>query len=414
MAKTLVYEMYPISWECYGGLSAMTKHLRLIKQLKVDYVWLAPLYPSPRCDHGYDVADYMEIDPRFGMMADFEKFVEAAHQMGIKVLMDLVLNHTSTNHKWFMNHPKYYCWSKEDMPGWHNLFNAGPAWEYSEKRGEFYLHLFHEKQADLRWFDGEKLNGELVEKFQEIVDFWTLEHHVDGFRLDVPQAINKDFADKELALETLIFGDKAARVLNAIFSGKQRDELFLMMECIDPTLGELTGYYADNTPVNFVANMLLKDKFPDENISSVDLRTRKFRNLIMKQTQNPHFMLELESHDAPRFGSRTGSGYNYFPHQKVMELMFDTGAQAACLYQGQEIGLENPSKEGLSDKVMLELDAQTAMRYANGESLDDLRLLSRANARVPLPRQVCGGYPDDLNYRLKLNSTIDWIHYWKD
>ena len=348
----------------------------------------------------------MAIDPRFGTMEDFKKFVRMAHRMGIKVLMDLVLNHTSVEHPWFTDNPEYYCWVKDDMPGWHNLFDNGPAWKYSEEREEFYLHLFHEKQADLRWFVDNELNGELVKKFQEIVDFWTLKHHVDGFRLDVPQAINKDFSSDELTLESLIFGHKAVDVINAVFSGKRRSNLFLMMECLDPTFGELTEYYANDTQVNFVANMLLKDKYPDEHIRHGELVTKKFCNLVAKQTQNPHFMLELESHDAPRFLSRDYCSFN-----TMMEFMFDTGAQAVCLYQGQELDLRNPSEKELPDELMLELDAQTAMRYSAGESLKSLRPMSRANARIPLSSKELHKYYA-LNYALEWIK--DWICYWRD
>ena len=402
--------MYPISWECHGGLTAMTKHLHNIKPLELDYVWLSPLYPSPRYDHGYDVSDYMAIDPRFGTMDDFKKFVRTAHRMGIKVLMDLVLNHTSTEHPWFTECPEDYHWvpyqtDKDVLAGWRNLFNNESAWTYSKERGEYYLHLFHEKQADLKWFTHDGLNTELVEKFREIVDFWTVKHRVDGFRLDVPQAINK-VPGEELTLETLIFGDRAVDVISAVFSGKRREKLFLMMECLDPTFGELTQYYADNTPVNFVSNILLKDEFPNKYIRHIELVVKKFRNLIIKQTQSPHFMLELESHDAPRFLSR-----DCCSHNTMMEFMFDTGAQAVCLYQGQELSLKNPSEEEMPDDLMLGLDAQTAMRHSAGESLKDLRPLSRANARIPLSSKELRRY-HTMDYALEW--TRDWIHYWRD
>lgn len=405
MAKTLVYQMYPISWECYGGLTAMTEHLHRIEQLEVDCVWISPLFPSPRYDHGYDVADYMAIDPRFGTMEDFDGFVETAHQLGMKVLMDLVLNHTSTEHEWFRNHPEFYCWEEIDRPDWHNLFDGESAWQYDEERGEYYLHLFHEKQADLNWFpDGPEgdVNQILARQFQEIIDFWTLEHGVDGFRLDVPQAINKDLSSSSLELTDLMFGDYAVRVLNAVFDSME--DVFLIMECMDPTFGELIEYYTENTPINFAMNMLLKDEFNYETFSSIELVMLRFRDLIAQHAENPHFMLDLESHDAPRFISRGCS------MRDEMRLMFNSDAKAICIYQGQELGLMNPGMDELSDEMMLGLDAQTSMRYAKGESLNDLRKLSRANARVPL---YLRNY-DWTHENYALEWVKDWVRYWKD
>ena len=112
IAKTLVYQLYPIAWK---DLNAMTEHLSILKYFGVDYVWISPLYLSPRFDHGYDVAEYKVIDPRFGTMAEFDHFVEKAHSLGIKVLMDLVLNHTSVSHEWFRTRPWYYYWSHNNM-----------------------------------------------------------------------------------------------------------------------------------------------------------------------------------------------------------------------------------------------------------------------------------------------------------
>lgn len=377
MAKTLVYQLYPRSWQ---GLAEMEDFLYQIAELDVDYVWLSPIYPSPMNDGGYDISNYKDIDRRYGRFYDFDRFVETAHDLGIGVLMDLVLNHTSTSHKWFSRHPERYCWSKTKRPGWQNLFNDGPAWEYYEEYDEYYLHLFHSSQADLNWFPDGELNRTLVQKFQDIVDFWTNQHCVDGFRLDVPQSINKDFGRDTLEFTDLLFGDKAIEVINAIFPSDNTP--FLMMECFDPTMGELIGYYADNTPVDFVLNVLVKDE-----ISEGEL---KFIGLIDRQTQNPHFMLDLESHDAPRFPSRKITVQDNDCAKKITPedaiwYLFNSGAEGICLYQGQELGLKNPTKRELPDRMMFDLDAQTAMRYAKGESASSLRPLSRANARVPLP-----------------------------
>lgn len=398
MTKTLVYQMYPISWE---NISAMTRHLERVAELGTNYVWLSPMYPSPRYDHGYDVADFLSIDSRFGTMDDFDEFVKVAHELDMGVLMDLTLNHTSTEHAWFKTHPEFYCWSKHDRPGWWNLFDNGPAWEYNAERDSFYLHLFHKNQADLNWFpDGPEgdINRALLSKFYTIVDYWTWgKHSIDGFRLDIPQAINKDLMADELTLDDLMFGDLGARVINEVFKGSLA---FLIMECFDPIAGPLIDYYSRESMINFVMNVCLKDEIDPEKISGDEAL-----KLIRGLTKNSHFMLDLESHDSPRLPSRG------VEPETGIRWMFDTGAQGVCLYQGQELGLNNPSIELLPDELMLSLDAQTMMKYDAGESLDTLRPTSRANARVPLPLDEYAKQEKDPDSYL--NTTKKWLKYWR-
>lgn len=398
MANTLVYQLYPLSWQT--GFGGMSQHLRRIAALGVDYIWLSPIFRSPLEDGGYDVSNYLEINSRFARTHDpfrmFETFVDRAHQLGIGVLLDLPINHTSIRHRWFDIHPEYYCWSTHDRPDWHNLFNQGPAWKYLEDNKRYYLHLFHETMPDLNWFPGGELNAPLVDKFQEIVDFWVENYQIDGFRLDFPQGINKDFMSDTLELEQLFFGDKAVDVISAIFEG--REDLFLLMECFDPTYGELISYYADNTPVDFVMNVMTKDQ--------ISQGESEFLNLVKQQAHDPHFMLELESHDSPRFPSR---GVN--PEDMIWYLL-NSGAEGVCLYQGQELGLYNPTKSQLPDEQLLKLDAQTAMRYIKGENLDDLRPISRANARIRLPLDEYAR--QEQNPSSYLNLTLEWIDRWRN
>ena len=402
MAKTLVYQLYPRSWQ---GLAEMEDFLYQIAKLGIDYVWLSPIYPSPMNDGGYDISNYKDIDRRYGRFYDFDHFVETAHELGIGVLMDLVLNHTSTSHKWFSHHPERYCWSKTNRPGWHNLFNGGSAWEYCEEREEYYLHLFHQTQADLNWFPDGRLNIKLVEKFQDIVDFWSIRHAVDGFRLDVPQAINKDFSSDTLTFEDLLSGFQGPDVVSAVFD---ISDAFLIIECFDPTFGQIVDHYAQKTGADFVLNVCLKDEIANGEL--------KFLGLIDRQSQDPHFMLDLESHDAPRFPSRKIVVQdNNHPEEitpaDAIWYLFNSGAEGICLYQGQELGLKNPTKRELPDRMMFDLDAQAAMRYIKGESASSLRPLSRANARVPLPLEEYER--QEQNPSSYLNLTKNWIERWR-
>ena len=420
MAKTLIYQMYlfgflekgafPTRFYEESPITRATKHLEQVKNLDADIVWLGPIFKSPWQDHGYDIASYRQIDSRFGDLADFQEFIRVAHEgpRPIKVIVDLVLNHTSTGYRWFDTHPEYYCWSDEDRPGWRNLFNGGSAWKYSEGEGRYFLHLFHDSQADLNWFpDGPEggVNQALVGEFQKIVDY-LVGLGVDGFRLDIPQAINKDLSTDEFQLESALFGHQATEVINAIFNGYEN--LFLMMECFDPTFGEITEYYTSNTPVDFVCNVLIKDE-----IARGELR---FLGLIAEQAKNPHFMLDLESHDAPRFPSREivdehGRHLRDTTPEDAIWYLFNSGAKGICLYQGQELGLNNPSQKELPDILMMKLDTQTTMRFIMGEDLDDLRPLSRANARIPIPLDEY--QKQEQNPSSYLNLTKRWIQRWR-
>lgn len=369
--KTLVYQMYLYG---LGSIKDATDLLSVPSCLGADVVWLGPIMASPGADHGYDVRDYKKVDPKFGNLQDLDAFVSKAHEMGMKVVIDLVLNHTSIRHKWFRRHPEYYFWSKPNVNnfhrwGWKNLFDGGSTWKLDEKTSKFYLHLFSEKQADLNWFpDGENINSSLVHEFQEIIDFWIKEHHVDGFRLDVPQAMNKTPLDNYCNFTSLANGDLAAKVLSALFPDSD-GRPFLIMECFDSTPdGEIIKKYSNL--VDFIMSVTVKDLDPE----TIDM-------VLKNLSSNPKFMLDLESHDSPRFLSREIS------FEEEMRLLFKTGVQAVCLYQGQELGLDNPSKKDLPDQLMIELDIQTAMRVAKGGHIDDLRPTSRANARVSLPKE---------------------------
>lgn len=368
MAKTLVYQIYAPVWP---NIQAVINHLYRIAWLGVTHVWLSAALESPWYDHGYDISNHYKIDPRLGSMEEFDELVKTAHRLGMKVLIDLVLNHTSTEHSWFRFHPERYCWSAERRPGWKNLFDGGPAWEYHRGYKQYYLHLFHEKQADLNWFIGGEVNQTLVHEFQKIVKFWTRRHKVDGFRLDVPQAMNKSFTRDNLEFENLLFGDKDEQVINAIFSDHDRTP-FLIMECFDPTFGDLVEYYTDQTPVDFVMNVLVKESANDGILH--------FLRAAKQSEEYQGFMLDTESHDSPRFTSRANSS-----PQRALWYLLNSQAKAICLYQGQELGLMNPDKHQLSNDELCRWDAQTAMRVASGEDVDALRPLSRANARVPLP-----------------------------
>ena len=206
----VIYQIYPRSFQDsnedgVGDLPGMTRRLDYLRALGVDALWLSPIYPSPMRDFGYDVSDYTAISPEFGTMADFQAFLRAAHERGLRVLLDLVMNHTSDQHPWFLEsassreNPKrdWYLW-RDGKPGergrgrrpappnnWRSVF-GGSAWQWDERTGQYYLHSFLKEQPDLNW-----RNPELRAAMMDVIRFW-LEMGVDGFRLDVANCFLKD------------------------------------------------------------------------------------------------------------------------------------------------------------------------------------------------------------------------------
>src|ERR1700750_450725 len=207
--SAVVYQIYPRSFadsdgDGIGDLAGITAHLDHLAALGVDVLWLSPVYPSPQDDAGYDISDYQDIDPVFGTLAEFGELLAQLHARGIKLVMDLVVNHTSDEHPWFVesrssvSSPKrdWYWWRPArdgraaGAPGaeptnWGSAF-GGPAWDYDAASGEYYLHLFSKKQPDLNWE-----NPEVRDAVYAMMRWW-LERGVDGFRMDVIDMISKD------------------------------------------------------------------------------------------------------------------------------------------------------------------------------------------------------------------------------
>ena len=200
--KSVVYQIYPKSFHDTtgngtGDIQGIISKLDYLKKLGVDVIWLTPVYKSPQNDNGYDISDYYSIEPGYGTMEDFEELLEETHRRDMKLIMDLVINHTSTEHEWFQEAKKskdnpyrdFYIWKDpvdgEEPNNWQSKF-GGSAWQYDEQTEQYFLHLFDRTQADLNW-ENEKLR----EKLFDMMRFWA-EKGIDGFRLDVINLISKD------------------------------------------------------------------------------------------------------------------------------------------------------------------------------------------------------------------------------
>ncbi|MDE6055757.1 MAG: glucohydrolase, partial [Lachnospiraceae bacterium] len=200
--EAVIYQIYPRSFmdsngDGIGDLQGIISRLDYLKYLGIDVIWLSPVYKSPNDDNGYDISDYRDIMDEFGTMEDFDELLAAAHERGIKIVMDLVVNHTSDEHQWFVESQKsknnayrdYYIWREgkdahTSPNNWVSCF-GGSAWQYDEKTGMYYLHLFSKKQPDLNW-DNPKVRGEVFDMMT-----WWCDKGIDGFRMDVISMISK-------------------------------------------------------------------------------------------------------------------------------------------------------------------------------------------------------------------------------
>ena len=323
MAKTLVYKM----WAAEQTVLDMTEQLTKMAILGATHVYVGGLMSSPQRD-GYGISNYMCVDFHIGTMGEFKEFVERAHEFKIEVIIDLVLNHTSTQHPWFAKYPRYYCWTDHGVPGWLSQ-QGGDAWWYDENRHRHYLSSFGKERADLRWFEPNgEINQPLVEEFQRIVKYWREHYGVDGFCLDTPQLLNKDYSFRKptSSRQDIIFGDKDEQVINALFPNREKAP-FLMAYCYDPTFGDLIEYYAEQTPLQFLMNPLVHESASRLIAGNLN----DFLQNAYRSEENQHFMLHLEDHDTSRFSDWAGVS----PVNGIFHLL-NSQAQGICLYQGQE------------------------------------------------------------------------------
>ena len=382
MAKTVVYEIYS---PCYKNFRAIEDQIDRAHYIGVDVIYLTPFYPSGGVDGGYDITNYTDVDPRYGTLEDFERLVDHVHDLGMKIVIDLVLNHTSIEHPWFRSNPEYYYRRNYPLDQWTNFFDGGSAWEYDGASRDYYLHLFHPAQADLRWHIAGHVNRSLIAEFQKIITFWYYAYGVDGFRLSMPQAINKQIQEKAFDVGYFFFGHQAIEVINAVFEWSEHpayvERPFLIAECFDPTHGGLAEYYAKYANVNFVTDVTLKNE--------LKVSLRAFREL-KKYAEHEHLLLEFESHDSPRFQIED---MEFCDPKWLLWEFFGSGANGVCLYQGQELGTENPSSVILPEDKMFSLDVRSKMlwekrckdakSYAERERImREIRKNSRANGRI--------------------------------
>lgn len=405
--ERFVYQIYPRSFkdgngDGIGDLPGILEKVPYLKELGVGILWLSPVYASPNDDNGYDISDYTAIQPEFGTMADMDRLIEALHQADIKLVMDLVVNHTSDEHVWFQKSasgdPEYkdfYHWSPVKK-NWGSFF-GGEAWSYHEERKEYYLHLFSKKQPDLNW-DNPRVRDEV----KKILRFW-LDKGVDGFRCDVINLIAKE-DNLPMGKPSLVLCGKEHYLnhpkIHPYLQELKRDVLS-HYDCF--TVGE-TAFTSPNAALAFIAedigelDMVFQFDHMAADCHFVKWFHKKYRVKNLKwplsRWQNELSgkgwnSLYLENHDQPRSVSRFGSEQMRHQSAKMLATMLYFQQGTPYIYQGQEIGMANAHFERLDqlrdiESLNMYRFGRKSLHFSHARMMKKINHASRDHARTPM------------------------------
>ncbi|MGZ8650438.1 MAG: glycoside hydrolase family 13 protein [Solirubrobacteraceae bacterium] len=408
----VVYQIYPRSFadanaDGVGDLAGIAGRLDYLAELGVDVLWLSPVYPSPQDDMGYDISDYQDIDPAFGTLEDFDSLLAAVHERGMKLMMDLVVNHTSDEHQWFVesrasrDSPKRdWYWWRPQPNNWGSFF-SGSAWDLDDATGEYYLHLFSRKQPDLNWE-----NPEVRQAIYAMMRWW-LDRGVDGFRMDVINMISKDPELPEGRVRPGgLFGDGMPHVECGPriheFLQEMHREVFARREGL-LTVGEMGGVTVEQAqrftdPARSEIDMVFQFEHVqlDQGASKWDVRPLDLRELKASLGrwqvglgERGWNSLYLNNHDQPRAVSRFGDDRAYRVRAaKMLATVLHLHRGTPYVYQGEELGMTNVPFAGIDDFHDIESINHNAEAVGAGrdpvEVLDRLRAKGRDNARTPM------------------------------
>lgn len=420
--ESVVYQIYPRSFkdsngDGIGDINGITEKLDYLKELGIDVIWLSPVYQSPNDDNGYDISDYQAIMPEFGTMEDFDRMLDEAHKRGIRIVMDLVVNHTSDEHPWFVEsrsakdnpYRDYYIWrqgketdgevASKEPNNWGSFF-SGPAWTYDKQTDMYYLHLFSKKQPDLNWE-----NNKVREEVFSMMDWW-LRKGIDGFRMDVISLISKvqSFPDGP-AKEHSPYGDAGPYTANGPRVHEYLKEMNkkVLSKYDIMTVGEASGVtveeakkYAsmDGAELNMVFQFEHMDldggetfKWNDRKIDLVELKETlsKWQRELDGKAWNS---LYWNNHDQPRIVSRLGDDKVYRERSaKMLATCLHMMQGTPYIYQGEELGMTNVPFQGIED--FRDIESINAFWDLTGRGMDEetilkyIRYKSRDNARTP-------------------------------
>jgi alpha-glucosidase len=392
--NAVIYEIYPRSFQDSNGdgigdLNGITKRLDYLKDLGVDAIWLTPVYPSPQVDFGYDISDYRAIDPQYGTMADFDRLVAEANKRRIRVIMDMVMNHTSDQHKWFIEsrssrtnpYRDWYVWhdgkgQTATSPGeppnqWQSYFGHS-AWQWDDKTRQYYYHKFYIQQPDLNW-----RNPKVHQAFKDIIAFW-LQRGVGGFRFD---AITSLYEDPEMRDEGVVKDQNGNPVINA-YGDPQLDDSrtnnqpgeheavaemraeaekfdfktfpgtrLLIGETYLPNIAELAKMYGTQSKPEFQLPMDTQVAI----INKLDVTTFRSKLTDVETSINGNTPLLLfDNHDNPRIDMRYGDGVHNSQIERVIATVLFASRGASLMYYGDEIGMVTTPptrKEDVKDPI---------------------------------------------------------------
>ena len=401
--SSVVYQIYPRSFndsngDGIGDINGIREKLDYLKELGIDVIWLSPVYKSPNDDNGYDISDYCDIMDEFGTMEDMENLLKEANEKGIKILMDLVVNHTSDEHKWFIEAKKskdnkfrdYYIW--RDPVNGHEPNNlgscfSGSAWQYDESTDQYYLHLFSKKQPDLNW-ENENVRNEVY----KMMNFW-VDKGIGGFRMDVIDLIGKvpdemitgngpklhDYLQEmnKAALEghdLLTVGETwgATPEIAKLYSNPKRKELSMVFQFEHIGLDQIEG----------------KEKWDVKPLDLLDLKKvlSKWQTELEGEGWNSLFW---NNHDLPRIVSRWGNDREYrVESAKMLATLLHGMKGTPYIYQGEELGMTNVRFEDINEYNDIETLNMYKDRISKGYSHDEIMASiyakGRDNARTPM------------------------------
>ncbi|NRB53320.1 MAG: alpha-glucosidase [Saprospiraceae bacterium] len=436
--ESVIYQIYPRSFQDSNGdgvgdLQGIIRRLDYLKLLGVDILWLSPIFKSPNDDNGYDVSDYRSIMDEFGTMEDFDDLLAGVHERGMKLILDLVPNHSSDEHFWFQEARKskdnpyrnYYHWADEPRTNWQSFF-SGSTWEYDEQAEAYYLHLFSKKQPDLNWE-----NPKLRQEIHDIMRFW-FDKGIDGFRIDVIPFISKrlDWPDgdpnnfEQTILEIYSNGPRLHEYLNEMYEEvcSKYDVMTVgegigvkphnSLEYVDENRRELNMlYHFDHVTINYG---------PGGKYDPVDWKLSTFKQLFLDWDQaiadKGWINIVLDNHDFPRMVSRYGNDGLYRKESaKLLATMLLTLRGTPCIYQGSEIGMINVAFDSLDEYDDVEVVNMVREWREAGKDpsplLPAVQQQGRDNARTPMQwdDSVHAGFTSGTPW-LKLNPSYQTIN----
>ena len=421
------YQIYPRSFmdsndDGIGDLKGIQSKLPYLKELGIDFIWLNPIYQSPNIDNGYDISDYQAINPEFGTLEDLKNLLEEAHAQGIRLIMDLVVNHTSDQHPWFIESRKdrenpyrdYYLWADatpEKMPNNWQSFFGGSTWTYDQQTKQAYFHVFAKEQPDLNW-----KNPAVREEIYQMIRWW-LDFGIDGFRLDAISHIQKEPWDFKIT------DNPWAPFMNVSGIETYMSELREIFRSYDiMTVGEASGVNSKKAPfwtheedgyidMIFELEHQVRSGEPGQEVGDL-LGFKKVLSRWQKDLQPIGWnALYIDNHDNPRSNSVFGNGTSESASALATAYMLLRGTP--FIYQGQELGMTNYPFESIDEVNATDSLASYHTWLEQGLSPEEaLRLTThwtRDHSRTPMHWNNFGGFSNSLPW-MKVNPNTDKIN----